>query len=104
MGAVVAKSNGKVDSAISLTKTFQPGPIGMDIDLDSGRVLKVHPGTQAGRMDVQVGMIMEMIQGRPYNAELLQKHISGQSPYGIIFKKEGEVVLLTSTFKPGPLG
>lgn len=76
----------------------------MDIDLETGRVLKVHAESQAERMAVRGGMVMERIGGFAYSSKLLQIYIGGQHPYTVTFQSEEAVALLTRTFKPGTLG
>lgn len=68
--------------------TFQPGRLGCLLDF--GRVCRLDENGQAKDLGVQVGWVIESIDGTTYSAELVEAKVSSGRPY----------VLTFSTWKP----
>merc|ERR1712211_172555 len=68
-----------------LTLSFKPGPLGIDIEEQSGCVGGVHEHGQARNLGVEEGMVLHNIDGFAFTLEVLDKYASGQSSYNVTF-------------------
>lgn len=66
--------------------TFIPGSLGITAHWESGMVSKVVHESRAFRQGVKVGMRFKTVDGKPYDENLLDKLIAGNSNYVVTFK------------------
>merc|ERR1711862_301168 len=65
--------------------TFQPGPPGLDID-SQGIVNRIHLGSQAQKMGVQVGWRFQRVDADTYYQEVLDRRVASGNPYTVTFR------------------
>ena len=55
----------------------EPGPIGIDLDFNTGCVHKVNPGSQAENLGIRTRMTIKAVDGLPYSEDIL--YFEGES-------------------------
>jgi len=79
---------GATDSS-SVTLTFEPGRLGLELNEENGRVVVVNPEGQAAQLGVKVGWMLESINGNPFSMGLVRQAISGSRPFTAVYRQPG---------------
>lgn len=74
--------------APQLSVIFEPGPLGMNMDMASGLVNQIQSGKQAERLGIRPGMYCLLINGAPYTDERLRIALRGGKKYEVVFKRQ----------------
>lgn len=72
---------------VTIEAHFHPGSIGLDIDWSNCQVIGIDHGGQARLQGIQVGMLVDRIDGVVHSAEMLSRCIVGEFDYTVAFKK-----------------
>ena len=64
----------------------EPGPIGIDLDFNTGCVHKVNPGSQAENLGIRTKMTIKAVDGLPYSEKILRAKVAGDVPFELTFK------------------
>lgn len=86
IAARASKSTAEIAAYVPVPKTvkLQPGALGVELDLASGRVKQVLDGA-AKEAGVQPGWVFRAVDGDPYTFESLKAKVQGDVPYAITY-------------------
>ena len=85
--AVVAEApTSKVNRQTSAKEeivTLQPGPKGIEMDANTGKLLKVFPDTQAERLGLKAGQHIVQVGAQQYSQAAWRKAVEASKPFNI---------------------
>jgi len=73
--------------ASSVTLTFKPGRLGLELNEENGRVVVVNPEGQAAQLGVKVGWVLESIDGNRFSMGLVREAIRGSRPFTTVYRQ-----------------
>ena len=68
----------------------EPGPIGIDLDFNTGCVHKVNPGSQAENLGIRTKMTIKAVDGLPYSEKILRAKVAGDVPFELTWVERME--------------